>query len=251
MRKRTIGCGVVLALVLGALIWAAAQIAPALQAAAEAGEAVQADLQRLDERYPWDGGPDTFSAERFERFLDLRVDLRTGLEGTLRELDARARDLQQQEMGFFEAIGVAFEVIEAGLQQVAPALREIPRILEAGGMGSGEFLHYDRILLATLERIDAGLGPEALEPLSGRFERLEADYAKMPESVAGQPLPAFDELVGQVDSTVLMEAEQVMASRLSVVEAGLTDAQLEFLYITLLSTPREGAATEGADAAPR
>lgn len=229
MKKLLIGCGCGgLILLAAGLAFIGVQAYPIYKEIEEQGSRYDAKIELLDEEHPFSPDAQTeLDTERFATALELRVELRQGLDRWQEGLRQFGEDAEAEELG-------VWDVIEQ-LQQdptilFSDVLQEIPATLGASAMGPTEFAYYTRLLWATLESIEAGTGGPDLDPLRGRYLVLKDFYAR--DVKRQQPkAPDLDQIVGSFDPAVVLAAKQVLGTDTTRVLDGIAPPELEIVYM--------------------
>ncbi len=220
MKKLLIGCGVLIAILLGAVAFLAYQVVPAIQETAQQFEIAAEHLKELDQSHPFSTPPESaFSPERFISALELQETLFGAVLSRIGSLG--------QDRGLVET------VLE-GNDLVQDSLSDIVEGLTARSMGPTEFSWHSSIFWVSLKRIGAGFGPAALEPYSNCYQDLDQQY----EEHRAADSPSFNDNLPEVDSSISDAAIAIMATRLDLLDAITMEPELEtqelsFLFMNL------------------
>jgi hypothetical protein len=224
MRKVLIGCGVLVLLALGFAGYVGYRLWPSFTALHQAWSDAMAELDALDERYPFDPAAQTeLDTGRFDLMLDLRV----RLTDYFADVDASIKDIQRQ--GEADDGPGALDRSSRMIAIMTPTVHEFAVRLEDARMGPTEFSWHTRVLWAALSRVDAGVAGPELEPLRGEFGRFREQYDQQARRQA--QLRPLDEIVGSVPADLLVQAAEVLALDPERVQRGLAFTEFDFLYL--------------------
>ncbi len=178
-----VGCGLVLALVLGLFGFAYFVLREPFAQWQAATEVQQARLIAINEAHPFEAG-ETVDRERFTRHLELRVDV-IAVFMTLSEEFARLQT--DEELGIVDM-----------LRGFASPMIALPEALidqfEQAEMGTPEFAHHSRLLWAVMRELDKGTGGDRFGSVRGRYAELKTHYEEAYGEI--EEYPALDDLIG-------------------------------------------------------
>ena len=233
MKKLFIGCGIVVLLLLGGLMFLAYEFGPDIRALQTQAKAALASINALQTAHPFDAAAQSsLDAERFQVALDVRAQLADDLVqlGNAMEDLQRKEDSGESDLGWR---GMAHQM----LGSVTGIMPRFAERLTTAQMSWPEFAWYTRVLWSVLYRVDIGVGEPGLEPLRGSYTTFKTKYDALRRDQKG--LPELRDLLGEFPPAVLSAAAEVMGTDLQLVKQGLRVPEVEHLYMMPVSTTEE------------
>lgn len=233
MKKLFIGCGIVVLLLLGGLMFLAWEFGADIRALQAQAQAALASLNALDKSYPFDPAEQTtLDAERFAVALDVRAQLADDLV----ELGDSMQELQRKEDAGESDIGWR-ELVHKMIGSVTGIMPAFADKLTAAQMSWPEFAWHTRVLWSVLYRVDIGVAEPGLEPLRNAYTTFKSKYDALRRDQKG--LPELRDLIGEFPPAVLSAAAEVMGRDLQLVKQGLRVPEVEHLYMMPVTTAEE------------
>jgi len=245
MKKIFIGCGILVALLLGALGYLTYKVYPLVKDSIGRFERFGIEIAALEESYPFDESNDDLDTERFASALDLRVDLKARFRAMDSEFDEYGEQLEQEDTGVLDML----DVLVGAMARFYPILDDVPRLLGEAQMGPAEYTYHCRVLWAALQQIGAGAGGVELEPLQAEFDRFRGAYGQIRKQNE-EEWPPLNELIGDFDPTVIEKAKIIMATDTDRVLAGMVDAEFEAIYMKFKGFMQDAMPPQGAGTPP-
>jgi hypothetical protein len=233
MKKLFIGCGIVVLLLLGGIMFLFWEFGSDIRALQAQAQAALASLNALDKAHPFDAAAQTsLDSERFLAALDIRAQLAEDLV----QLGDNMQELQRKEDAGESDIGWR-EMVHRMIGSVTGIMPKFAERLTAAQMSWPEFAWYTRVLWSVLYRVDIGVAEPGLEPLRNSYTNFKSKYDALRRDQKG--LPELRDLLGEFPPAVLADAAAVMATDPQLVKQGLRVPEVEHLYMMPVTTTEE------------
>lgn len=233
MKKLFIGCGIVVLLLLGGLMFLAWEFGADIRALQAQAQAALASINEVGKAHPFDAAAQTsLDKERFQTALDVRAQLADDLVA----LGDEMQELQRKEDAGESDIGWR-QMVHRMIGSVTGIMPGFAQRLTAAQMSWPEFAWHSRVLWSVLYRVDIGVAEPGLEPLRNSYSTFKSKYDALRRDQKG--LPELRDLLGEFPPDVLSAAAEVMASDLQLVKQGLRVPEVEHLYMMPVTTTEE------------
>lgn len=218
MKKLLIGCGCLVLLLGGGLVYLVMSMSPMFDRQQEVEQRVTAELIALDETYPFAANPGgNLDPARFERALRLRA----SLVRRLTILEEQRRETEDDGL---------LDLVPNLLERMIGLVESLPAELEAHELGPSELRYHSSVFWAALADEAAKATPE-LVPLRRRYTELTGAWGFL-----RQNHPDLDELSRLLDTPsapVREAARAVLAAQPELAEKGVLEAAVEGMLLTL------------------
>jgi len=233
MKKLFIGCGIVVLLLLGGVVFLVIEFGPDFRALQAQADAALASINALQATHPFDAAAQsTLDPERFARALEVRALLADGLVQVGEDL----AELQRKEDAGETDLGM-LEMGHRMFRGVTPIMPTFAERLTAAQMSWPEFAWHTRVLWSVLYRADIGVAEPGLEPLRNSYTTFKTKYDALRHDTNG--MPELRDLLGEFPPTVLSAAAAVMVQDLQLVKQGLRVPEVEHLYMMPVTKAEE------------
>jgi hypothetical protein len=233
MKKLFIGCGIVVLLLLGGLMFLAWEFGPDIKGLQAQAQAALASINAVGQAHPFDAAAQTsLDAQRFMVALDVRAQLADDLV----QLGDDMQELQRKSDSGESDIGWR-ELVHRMIGSVTSIMPKFAERLTAAQMSWPEFAWNTRVLWSVLYRVDIGVAEPGLEPLRNSYTTFKNKYDSLRREQKG--LPELRDLLGEFPPTVLSAAAAVMAQDLQLVKQGLRVPEVEHIYMMPVTTAEE------------
>jgi hypothetical protein len=233
MKKLFIGCGIVVLLLLGGLMFLAWEFGADIRALQAQAQAALASINAVGQAHPFDAAAQsTLDKERFQTALDVRAQLADDLVALGEQMEElqRKEDAGESELGWRQ-------MVHRMIGSVTGIMPKFAERLSSAQMSWPEFAWHTRVLWSVLYRVDIGVAEPGLEPLRNSYSTFKSRYDALRRDQKG--LPELRDLLGEFPPAVLSAAAEVMASDLQLVKQGLRVPEVEHLYMMPVTSTEE------------